>query len=249
MKSVAVIPSRIGSTRFPEKSLTPILSQPLLAWVIHGVKTSKKISECLVATDDTRIAKVAQDLGVEAIMTSSGLPSGTDRVCAALKGRDADVIINVQGDEPLVEGHLLDALVTAFETDSALEMATLGTDLQKEDLCNFNAVKIVCNAQNEAIYFSRHPIPYQNSKDVLIPHANLRHIGLYAYSRTFLESYCSQPPCNIEKLEQLEQLRALYMGAKIRVIYVQHEGHCVDVPSDIQRVEEKLKEKLAGKNG
>lgn len=244
MKSVAVIPSRIGSTRFPEKPLTPILSQPLLAWVIHGVKTSKKISECLVATDDPRIAKVAQDLGVEAIMTSSDLPSGTDRVCAALKGRDADVVVNVQGDEPLVEGHLLDALVTAFETDSTLEMATLGTALQKKDLCNSNAVKIVCNVKNEAIYFSRHPIPYQNGKEALIPNASLKHIGLYAYSRSFLESYCSHPPCDIEKLEKLEQLRALYMGAKIKVIYVQHESHCVDVPSDVQRVEEKLKERL-----
>ncbi len=248
MKSVAVIPSRIGSTRFPEKPLTPVLSQPLLAWVIHGVKTSKKISECFVATDDTRIAKVAQDLGVEAIMTSSDLPSGTDRICAALKGRDADVVINVQGDEPLVEGHLLDALVTAFETDSALQMATLGTDLQKEDLCNFNAVKIVCNAQNEAIYFSRHPIPYQSNKEALTPNANLKHIGLYAYSRSFLESYCSQPPCDIEKLERLEQLRALYMGAKIKVVYVQYESHCIDVPSDIQIVEKTLQEKLR-KNG
>ncbi len=246
MKSVVVIPSRIGSTRFPEKPLTSILSQPLLAWVIHGVKTSKKISECLVATDNVRIAKVAQDLGVEAIMTSSDLPSGTDRVCAALKGREADLVVNVQGDEPLVEGHLLDNLLMAFENDSKLEMATLGTDLQKEDLSNRNTVKVVRNIRDEAIYFSRHPIPYRETEEN--PNASLKHIGVYAYSRPFLESYCRQVPCDIEKLERLEQLRALYMGAKIKVLHVQYEGHCVDVPSDVQIVEKKLKEKLK-KNG
>jgi len=239
--AIGVIPARWGSTRFPGKPLAPISGKPLLQWVIEGARTSKKLREIFVATDDERVAKLASDCGVRPMMTDSYLPTGTDRIWQAARNLDADVILNIQGDEPLIEGAILDRLVAPFEEDSGLEMATLGRALDSEALESKQTAKIVLNHRDEAIYFSRFPIPYSRvgvaDSAGGLPDAALKHIGIYGYRREFLERFCAAPPTALEQYEGLEQLRALYMGARIKVVTVDHDSWGVDTPSDVEKIE------------
>ena len=236
---VGVIPARYGSTRFPGKPLAPVGGKPLLQWVIEGAKTSRRLSRLLVATDDERIAALARKCGVEPIMTASDLPTGTDRVWQAVRGTEADVVVNVQGDEPLIQGALLDRLAEPFGNDRDLAMATLGKPLTIEALAANTTAKIVVNHRDEALYFSRFPIPYSRvdaKQDAQLAGA-LKHIGIYAYRKDFLERFCAQKPVAIEVSESLEQLRALYLGARIKVVRVEHESWGVDTPEDVQKIE------------
>ncbi len=241
---IGVIPARYGSTRFPGKPLTFIHGKPLLQWVIEGARTSRLLSHLIVATDDERIAKLARSLNVEVAMTDANLPTGTDRVWAAVKERTADVVVNIQGDEPLIQGSLLDQLVRPFQEDATLEMATLGRTLTEEALHANTTAKIVLNCRGEALYFSRFPIPYSRQQESLSTRgkieaqpAALRHIGLYAYRKDFLQRFCAQAPVAIEMAESLEQLRALYLGARIQVVRVEHESWGVDTPEDVKKIE------------
>ncbi len=243
MKIVGVIPARFGSTRFPGKSLKSILDRPLLQWVIEGALTSQKISQIYVATDHEEIAKLAKSCGVEAILTDSDLPSGSDRVWAAIQNKEADVVVNIQGDEPLVDGKLLDDLVAPFLENKNLEMATLGRALDEESLLSSNTAKIVVDAQNFALYFSRYPIPYSRTKAGGDYSGALKHLGLYAYSKAFLKKFCEQPVASLEKFEGLEQLRALHLGAKIKVIKTDHDSWGVDTPEDVEKVEKLIHER------
>jgi 3-deoxy-manno-octulosonate cytidylyltransferase (CMP-KDO synthetase) len=239
MKAVGVIPARWGSTRFLGKPLALIHGKPLLQWVIEGAKTSRKLSEICVATDDERIAQLARSCGARAVMTDSELPTGTDRVWQAARELDAEVFVNVQGDEPLIEGALLDRLVEPFEMDAGIEMATLGRALDETSLLSENTAKIVLNRHDEALYFSRFPIPYSRQKATngRVIDGALKHIGIYAYRRSFLEKFCAQVPTPLEVNEGLEQLRALYLGARIKVVRVEHDSWGVDVPEDVQKIE------------
>lgn len=238
MKCIGVIPARFGSTRFPGKPLALIQGKPLLQWVIEGSKTSKKLSEICVATDDARIAELAKKCGVTAVMTESDLPTGTDRVWAAVKNQNFDVVVNIQGDEPLISGALLDSLVEPF-SQPEIEMATLGRDIDTEALISETTAKIVLNHKDEALYFSRFPIPYSRNKEG--SHKGcLKHIGMYAYRKTLLERLCQTAPVEIEKGESLEQLRALYLGAKIKVVRVHTDSWGVDTPEDVQKIEKIL---------
>lgn len=246
-KAIGIIPARWGSTRFPGKPLTLIHGKPLLTWVIEGAKASRKLQEILVATDDQRIVNVANDSRVRSIMTDACLPTGTDRVWQAARNLDADVIVNIQGDEPLISGALLDLLVAPFEQDENLEMATLGRALDEESLHSLNTAKIVMNKNGEAIYFSRFSIPYSREKLQMPIDGALKHIGIYAYRRSFLEKYCAQEQTLLEKFEGLEQLRALYMGARIKVIQVEHDSWGVDTPEDVKKIEELIQKKRIGK--
>jgi 3-deoxy-manno-octulosonate cytidylyltransferase (CMP-KDO synthetase) len=244
IRAIGVIPARWASTRFPGKPLELISGKPLLQWVIEGARTSRKLIEIIVATDDDRIAQLAQSCGAKAVMTDSDLPTGTDRVWQAARGLDAEVIVNIQGDEPLIEGHILDQLVEPFEGNASLEMATLGRSLDNESLHSINTAKIVINEKSEAVYFSRFPIPYSRhqaagGKDGKIE-AALKHIGMYAYRRSFLERFCAQVPTLIEQMEGLEQLRALYLGAKIKVVRVEHDSWGVDTPDDVEKIEKMI---------
>lgn len=241
MRCLGVIPARYGSTRLPAKPLISILGKPLLQWVIEGSKTSRKISSLLVATDHPAIADLAKSCGVEVAMTDPELPSGSDRVWAALQGRECDVAVNIQGDEPLISGSLLDALVEPFEKDAGLEMATLARELKEGDLESPNTAKVVLNHRGEALYFSRYPIPYSRGDWASSPGAALKHIGLYAYRPQFLKRFCEQGPVDVEKAEGLEQLRALYLGARIAVVPVEHESWGVDTSDDVGKVTELLK--------
>jgi len=240
-KILGVIPARFGSTRLPGKPLQSILDKPLLQWVVEGAKTSEKLDELIVATDHEEILALCKKIDVAAVMTDPDLPSGSDRVWAAAKDRDFDIIINIQGDEPLIEGWVLDELVEPFSTDSGLNMATLGHKMSVEDLESPNTAKIVLNNRDEALYFSRFSIPFSRADLVQYPEACLKHIGLYAYRKEFLKHFCQQAPVDIERCESLEQLRALYLGARLKVIRVEHESWGVDTPDDVKKIEQRLR--------
>ncbi len=243
MRAYGVIPARFASTRFPGKPLKLINGQPLLSWVIQAAKKSKKLQKLIVATDDQRIAELAISENVEVVMTDASLATGTDRVWKAIETKDSDVVINIQGDEPLLQATLLDTLVECFEKDSSLQMATLGRKLDQEALNSPNTAKIILNHKDEAIYFSRFAIPYSRDKSDSSLSGALKHIGLYAYQKDFLKRFCAQAPVSIEVAEGLEQLRALYLGAKIKVVRVESESWGVDTPEDVFKIEQIMQER------
>lgn len=237
MKILGVIPARYGSTRFPGKPLAMVAGKPLLQWVIEGAKTSKKLSAVWVATDNQEIFALAEKCGARVVMTDPDLPSGSDRVWAAIKDEDCQVAVNIQGDEPLLSGDLLDSLVSPFFEDNEVEMTTLGRPLEEGDLESLSTAKIVMNKRNEALYFSRFPIPFSRIDAKQLPGVCCKHIGLYAYRKQFLQRFCEQGPVDLEKAESLEQLRALYLGARIRVVGVEHDSWGVDTPEDVAKIE------------
>lgn len=240
-----VIPARFGSTRYPGKPLVKIKGLELVAWVIRAAKASHLLDQVVVATDDVRIAEVAKREGVKAAMTDSQISSGTDRIWAAIKAQDTDIVLNIQGDEPLVTGSLIDSLIDPMLRELDLEMATLAQEISIEELSSEHAVKVVINQKSEALYFSRYPIPYSRKRPEGEISGCLKHIGMYAYRSQFLKKFCEQVPIEIENSESLEQLRALYLGAKIKVIKTEEQSWGVDTPQDIQRVEKILSERMS----
>lgn len=248
MKILGVIPARYGSTRFPGKALVSLHGRPLVQWVIEAAQKSKKLSEIIVATDDERIFQAAQAMSVAAVMTDAKLHSGTDRAFAASLGRGADVIVNIQGDEPLINPDHIDLLISAFENNPAPEMATLAHPISKEELLSPNSVKVVMDEAGYAMYFSRFPIPYSRGEfDLENNKACLKHIGMYAYSSDFLKKFCQAKPSALELAESLEQLRALSMGAKIKVFEVDQAFQGVDTPEDLEKVRQIILKKIEGK--
>jgi len=244
MKVAAVIPARRDSSRFFNKPMAKILDKEMIGWVIEGVKTSKKISEVIVATDSEEIYSVATKFKAKAVMTDSNLPSGTDRIFAAVKNSDFDIILNVQGDEPLVRASWLDPLIDSF-SDKSVAMSTLSNALTVEDLKNSNIVKVLVNSKNEAIYFSRFPVPF--SKTASLDQVSLeqndfcyRHVGIYGYRKDFLFQFCNTKPCKVELSESLEQLRALHLGEKIKVNLIRDTSCGVDIKEDIKIASELL---------
>lgn len=251
LKILGVIPARYGSTRFPGKALVSLHGRPLIQWVIAAAQKSKKLSEIIVATDDERIRECASLMNIEVVMTDAALASGTDRVFAAALGRSADVIVNIQGDEPLIDPEHIDLLISAFENKSSLSMATLAHPISKEELLSPHAVKVVMDDQGHALYFSRFAIPYSREAAPadLEQAACLKHIGMYAYTSDFLHRFCQTKPSSLELAESLEQLRALSMGAKIKVFKVDQASPGVDTPEDLIKVSEKISRMMAAKAG
>lgn len=249
MKVIGIIPARFASTRFPGKPLQLIQGKPLLQWVVEVVQKSKTLSDFYVATDHQGIVDLCQKINVKYIMTSESAATGTDRVheaCQKIKaqGVDFEAAINIQGDEPLLPVEYIDVLVKAFKTEAGLEMATLAHPLMAEDINNLNVVKVLVNQKQYAIYFSRLAIPFsreQNFENLTQNKSVQKHIGLYGYSTMFLEKFCRQAPTFLEKSESLEQLRALDMGAQIKVISVSQPTYGVDTPDDLKKVEQLLK--------
>jgi 3-deoxy-manno-octulosonate cytidylyltransferase (CMP-KDO synthetase) len=241
MNILAVIPSRYGSSRFPGKPLINLGGKTMVQRVYEGVKHSTLINEIVVATDDERILNEVVRFGGNVCMTSTEHPSGTDR-CAevAAKYEHIDVIVNIQGDEPLVRFEQIEQLLSVFN-DPAVEIATLATrQITQEELTNSNRIKVVLNKFNEALYFSRSCIPFPQGKpsDKTI---FLRHIGLYAYRRETLMRIAKLAPSQIEMAESLEQLRWLYNGYKIKVVETDIETPNIDVPEDVELVLSLLK--------
>ena len=239
MKTYGIIPSRFGSSRFPGKPLAMLAGKPLVAWVVEAAQRAQSLNEVLVATDDERIAEAVARQGGRAVMTPSELPSGTDRIaCAAGDFADDDILVNIQGDEPLIDPALIDALVLKLKLDAKWDMATAVAPLvRKEDFLARTVVKVVMDKDERALYFSRAPIPCdRDGEPDFASGLYLRHLGIYAYRGAFLKRYIDEPPCALEKTEKLEQLRALYMGAQIALVRAQDEGVGVDTPEDAARV-------------
>ena len=249
MKTLGIIPSRYGSSRFPGKPLHLLCGKPLVAWVVEAVKKAKTLDDVIVATDDERIVAAVEAHGGKAVMTPSELPSGTDRIaCAAGDFADDDILVNIQGDEPLISPDLIDALVGRMKEGTKWDMATAVTPIKSlDDLKAKTVVKVVLDRDDGALYFSRAPIPCDRDHEPDISSGLwVRHLGIYAYRGAFLKKYISEPPCDLEKTEKLEQLRALWMGAKIAVIRTEDEGVGVDTPEDAVRVEALLAQRLKG---
>ncbi len=241
---IGVIPARWGSTRFPGKILFPILGKPLLQWVVERARQAQALDRLLVATDDERIRVAAQNFGVEVAMTSPEHPSGTDRIAEAVRGCAADVVINIQGDEPLIDPALIDELGRTLSGDQRWDMATAAAPIREaRDLNAPSVVKVVRAADGAALYFSRATIPFVRDAAEGAAPAGLhwRHIGIYAYRRTFLERLVQEPPCVLEKTEKLEQLRALWLGCRMKVLETNDVGLGVDTPEDVGRAEAALR--------
>ena len=238
MRVIGVIPSRWGSTRFPGKSLHPICGKPLVQWVVEAVKRAKSLDDVIVATDDERIEKAVRGF-VKVAMTRPDHPSGTDRVAEAAKADDEDIVINIQGDEPLIDPALIDALALRMRSDPGWAMATAACPIRTmRDLEARTVVKVVLACDGGALYFSRLPIPCRRDGEPdLGSGLYLRHLGIYAYRGAFLKRLVGEPPCALEKTESLEQLRALYLGGRIAVIRTEDQGVGVDTPADVEAVE------------
>lgn len=242
MRIVGVIPSRWGSTRFPGKSLFPLVGKPLVQWVYEAVTRAKSLSAVMVATDDERIATAVRAFGGAAVMTRSDCPSGTDRVWEAAQPADNDVVINIQGDEPLIDPALIDALAARMKKEPSLAMATAVCPIRTSaDLNARTVVKVVMDGEDRALYFSRLPIPCRRDGEPdLSSGLYWRHIGIYAYRGAFLKRFVATPPCALEQTEKLEQLRALYLGGSIAVIRTEDPGVGVDTPADAAAMEKLL---------
>lgn len=243
---VGVIPSRWGSTRFPGKSLALVGGRPLLAWVVERARQARRLDEILVATDDERIAAAARACGAKAVMTSPDHPSGTDRIAEAVRQIPADVVVNIQGDEPLIEPALIDRVAGVLADSEGWDMATAASPLRSaEELHNPDVVKVVRALDGRALYFSRSVIPFVRGAGAgfaPVPGSHFRHVGLYGYQRAFLERLVKEPPCALEHLEKLEQLRALALGCRMVVLDCDAAGIGVDSPADVAKAEALLRE-------
>ncbi len=243
MKVLGIIPARYASSRFPGKPLIDLKGKSMIQRVYEGAKKSTRITEVIVATDDQRIFDEVQRFGGKVMMTNENHPSGTDR-CAEVASHfsDMDVVINIQGDEPLVDYRQLEQLIDAF-IEPKTDIATLGNlSLTQEDVDNPNRIKVVVNAKNSALYFSRSAIPnsYHSKGNPLEKYPYMRHIGLYAYRSTVLQELTKLEPTALEKIESLEQLRWLYHGYSIQLVETTIETPNIDVPEDVEKVLEFL---------
>ena len=243
MKSICVIPARYSSTRLPGKPLKEICGVAMICRVWERASRAKAVDEVIVATDDERILHAVEKFSGRAMMTRADHKTGTDRLAeVAEKFPDADVIVNVQGDEPLIEPSLIDELIAEF-ADAELQMATVATELTDADeMNNPNNVKVVIDKNSNALYFSRSLIPYPRNVG---KSKVFKHIGIYAYRRNFLLDYAKMEPTPLEQAESLEQLRALENGFKIRVIKSSCKFIGVDTAEDLELVNEIYRRELA----
>lgn len=231
MRVLGVVPARYQSSRFPGKALAALAGKPLLQHVWERASEARTLDQVLVATDDARIFDCARSFGADAVMTRADHPSGTDRVAEAAARTTAEVIVNIQGDEPLIDPAAIDAAASCLLDDPLLPMATLCKRIENPlEITNPNVVKVVMGLDGNAIYFSRNPIPYDRAGGAVYR----KHIGLYVYRRGFLLGYSSLPVGPLEKVECLEQMRALENGWRIRVVETTYESLGVDTPEDLE---------------
>ncbi len=239
MKIVVIIPSRYGSTRFEGKPLALIAGKPMIRHVYERAKEAGSVTDVLVATDDQRIFDAVEDFGGNAVMTSAENRSGTDRVAEAAEkiGLELDdIVVNVQGDQPLFDPRSIDELVKPFFSYPDLEISTLAFKIvKKEEITNPKDVKVTFDSKGFALYFSRSPIPC--GRDSSTGFDTYKHLGFYAYTRRFLEKFRKLPIGRLEMIEKLEQLRAIEYGHRIMVVVTEYDSPEVDLPEDIARVE------------
>ena len=246
MNVIGVIPARFASTRFPGKPLALIAGKPLIQHVVEQCQKAKSLAKVIVATDDTQIWEVAQQF-CEVEMTRPDHPSGTDRIAEVAERHACDALVNVQGDEPLIDPSVIDIVANALKK---AEMSTAATPIRDaEEYASPNVVKVVVNRAGQALYFSRRTIPYVRDaasapvSEQLAAFPFLKHLGIYGYRRDTLLRLVKFPVSPLENAEKLEQLRALDNGVNISVAQVEYESIGVDVPSDVQRVERILRER------
>ena len=240
---VGVIPARWGSTRLPGKCLIPLCGKPLLQWVAERARQARRLDALVVATDDERIRQAAERFGAAVVMTRPDHPSGTDRVAEAVAGTTADIVINIQGDEPLIEPALIDTLAEVMVRETVCDMATAATPIRDDaERASASAVKVVWDAAGFALYFSRSVIPFvRDAVPAGAETLHWRHVGIYAYRRAFLRRLVATPVCLLERAEKLEQLRALHIGGRIRVLTTEYAGIGVDTPADVKEAETRLR--------
>ncbi|MEJ2470331.1 MAG: 3-deoxy-manno-octulosonate cytidylyltransferase [Desulfuromonadales bacterium] len=247
MAATVIIPARYASTRFPGKPLADLCGKPMIQWVYERAAQCATVQRVIVATDDRRIAEAVKVFGGTAVMTRADHATGTDRLAEVAADLEDELIVNVQGDEPLIEPAMIQAAVAPLVCDSSIPMGTLKTPLASlEEFHNPNVVKVVTDRQGFAIYFSRAPIPHPRDFADQLPDrwaelATAKHVGLYVYRRDFLLRYPELAPTPLEQQECLEQLRALEHGYRIRVVATDQVGHGVDTPADLERVKQRIR--------
>ena len=239
---IGVIPARYGSTRFEGKVLANIAGKPMIQWVYQQANKSKTLNELFVATDDLRVKSCVEGFSGKAVMTGPHHQSGTDRIAEAVAKLPADIVVNIQGDQPLLDPVMIDEAVQPLIDNPAIPMSTIKTEIKAEDFHDPAVVKVVVDEQGFALFFSRSLIPYPRNQ------INLRvfeHVGLYVYRKDFLLTYSKWEQGYLEKIESLEQLRVLEKGYKILVVETQSDraaGVSVDVPADVAKVERLIQE-------
>ena len=250
MNIIAVIPARYASTRFPGKALAEIVGKPMIQHVYERTVQAKLVNNVIVATDDERIYQVVTSFGGVCRMTRLDHETGTDRLAEVAEGLDADIIVNVQGDEPLIVPDMIDQAIQPFLGEPSLKMGTLKTRIRcLHDFLSPNVVKVVTDKEENALYFSRSPLPFfrdkwQDLKDDSFSSGKLlcyKHVGLYVYRRDFLLEFAAMSPTFLEISEKLEQLRALENGVLIRVVGTEFESIGVDTPDDLAKARERFK--------
>ena len=240
--AIGVIPARYQSSRLPGKPLVMIGDKPMIQHVCERAIQAESLSEVWVATDDERILNTVQKFGGRAVMTSPTCVSGTDRVAEAAQNMEADIVVNIQGDEPFIHPKEIDLAAQILMTDPEAVVGTLMKRIfHTEDLISRNTAKVVVNEQGYALYFSRQPIPFyrdiEEPGEWLKMHAYYKHIGIYSYRKDFLHEMTRWPPTSLEKSEKLEQLRVLERGGRIKVAETDSESICVDTPDDLERAQ------------
>ncbi|MBN2830245.1 MAG: 3-deoxy-manno-octulosonate cytidylyltransferase [Candidatus Cloacimonetes bacterium] len=236
MRTIAVIPARYASTRLPGKPLSLIAGKTMIRRVYEAVQGTGLFMKVIVATDDDRIIQEVLSFGGDCVMTSVNCQSGTDRIAEAVKDIDFDLVVNVQGDEPFITREPLELLLNAFE-DKNVETASLMTPIViKEDIYNPNCVKVVCDKNRDAIYFSRASIPFNRDGSGYVTY--MRHIGVYAFRREMLFKYVGLEQTPLELCEKLEQLRLIENGYSIRMIETDYQGMGIDTPEDLKKANE-----------
>jgi 3-deoxy-manno-octulosonate cytidylyltransferase (CMP-KDO synthetase) len=243
VKVLAVIPARHASKRFPGKPLAPIAGKSMIQHVVERVRQAQLVSRVVVATDDDSIKAAVESFGGEVILTRRDHRTGTDRVAEVAAHLPAEIYLNVQGDEPLIDPATLDAMVSAMLEDESIQAATACTAISHQnDIMDPNVVKVVRNFDGDALYFSRAPVPWVRDGGEPVTVHHWKHLGLYAYRRDALLDFPTLPPGELERIEQLEQLRWLENGIPIRLVETDYDAVSVDVPGDVERVERLIRE-------
>lgn len=242
MNTVAVIPARYASTRLPGKPLISIGGKTMIERVWERARQAQLVSKVIVATDDERIASAVRSFGGEVALTRADHRSGTERVAeVAASHADAEILVNVQGDMPLIDPAAIDAAIEALREDESVSMATLAVPISNTaEIMDPNVVKTVVDFDGNALYFSRAPIPWVRDRGGPVHAKHLKHLGLYVFRREALLDFATFPQGDLERIEQLEQLRWLENGNRIRVAEIEHESVEVDTPEDVKKVERML---------
>lgn len=242
MEVIGVIPARYDSTRFAGKILADLQGKPMIQHVWERAKESKILEDLIIACDDERVASAAREFGANVALTAKGHLSGTDRISEVVNPLDVKIVINIQGDEPLIQPTMIDSLARALLEDKKVSMATMMKKIQDPDeLIDPHVVKVVVDKNSFALYFSRSVIPFLAANSDIDSPVYYKHIGLYGYTKDFLFTYKNLPASGLEKTERLEQLRVLEEGFRIKVIETKFDTVGVDTPEDLERVKEILR--------